>query len=232
MPTCCVKSDLNTVINLFFAATQLPITTFTHPGAELAPYCRGFFRGDACLYKQGEIEVCHETFYLLPICPCCKKLGTFVIGPYSTKVDSASKLSYRPPEVWAHLLDLLRSLQNKYSGGPLCRSHCLPVARAQSFVEERYDQEISLEGVANHLGLNHTYLSTLFKEETGHAFTHYVQEIRVERSKELLTQSDLPILEIALSVGFASQNYYSRIFKKLTGFTPSEFRKQALMDRP
>lgn len=231
MRTCCLNEDLNTVMELFFAITQLPITTYTHAGVHPCPHCNGAVSNDTCLYKEGEIETPEGNLYLLPICPYCKRLGMFVIGPYTSTQESSRRLSYRPPEAWVHLTNLMRNLQTKYSQSSPCSSHCLPVARARSIVEECYDQEISLEAVANHLGLNHTYLSTLFKEETGRPFTNFVQEVRIEKSKELLNQSHIPILDVALSVGFSSQNYYSQVFKKLTGCTPSEFRKQALMDK-
>ena len=227
MRTCCLTESLTPVLELFYAATQLPITTFTHAEGHPCPHCQGTASPGSCLYKEGEIETPEGNLYILPICPRCKRLGMFVIGPYTSKPSVNSQLSYRPQDVWDHLTSLLRNLQTKYSGSQVCGSHCLPVARARRIVEDEYDQEITLEGVASRLGLNHTYLSTLFKEETGRAFTNFVQEVRVEKSKELLIQTRLPVLEVALSVGFSSQNYYSRIFKKLTGCTPSEFRKQS-----
>jgi YesN/AraC family two-component response regulator len=84
-----------------------------------------------------------------------------------------------------------------------------------------------LQRVARHLGLNEAYLSSLFKQQTGQTFTEFVNLLRIEKSKELLRHSSASILDISLEVGFSNQNYFNRVFKKLTGITPGEFRRQS-----
>nr|WP_242568136.1 helix-turn-helix transcriptional regulator [Clostridium botulinum] len=67
------------------------------------------------------------------------------------------------------------------------------------------------------------------KKRNGENFSQLVNEIRIEKSKELLTKNDLSILEIALSVGFNNQNYFSSTFKKFNNKTPIEFRNENLI---
>lgn len=219
MHHCCHKGDTDRVLELFFAVTRMPIMALTPGGRNSCPVCQEATLNLDCL-DQGEIATKQGVFHVLPICPCRNRAGVFILGPYTREE--------RPPAVWCHLTSLLRTLQKQCGADKECRPHCLPVKRAQIIVQKHYDKDISLENIAERLCLNPSYLSTLFKEETGQAFTNFVQQVRVQKSKELLIQSEDSILDIAISVGFTSQNYYTRTFKKLTGLTPSEFRKQAI----
>jgi AraC-like DNA-binding protein len=63
------------------------------------------------------------------------------------------------------------------------------------------------------------------KRETGKTFSQFLNELRIEKSKKLLREETLPVLDIALAVGFNNQSYYSLVFKKLMRQTPLEFRK-------
>ena len=78
--------------------------------------------------------------------------------------------------------------------------------------------------LCKHLNLNKSYFCSSFKTATGHTFCHFLNHFRVEKSKQLLLETDLNILDIAIAVGFNNQNYYSTTFKKFTGKTPSQYR--------
>lgn len=67
----------------------------------------------------------------------------------------------------------------------------------------------------------------LFKEATGKSYTGYISFIRIEKAKEALAFTDIPISEIALSLGYEDQNYFSRCFRKIEGCSPSKYRKSA-----
>lgn len=244
MNCCAFEGDLNEVLQLFFACTQLPITAITPQGSyswqgscpdwtiarlDQLPKERGF-QGEILATSFGNQDA---YFYIVPMCPCASKPGFFVLGPYRIILEGDSALSYRPAQVWPTLVSLLRSLQGHNSfpkerrrPGGAGKPNCLPIHRAKKIIHKYYDQDLSLESTAHRLGLNKSYLSTLFSTETGQTFTEYLQEVRVEKSKKLLADHSISVLDVALQVGFTSQNYYSRTFKKLTGMTPSEFRQQ------
>src|SRR5699024_6975480 len=80
--------------------------------------------------------------------------------------------------------------------------------------------------VSEYLGINKSYFCSIFKNETGKTFTQFLNEKRIEKSKKLLREDNLSILDIALSVGFNNQNYYNIIFKRITNTTPLEYRKK------
>lgn len=96
---------------------------------------------------------------------------------------------------------------------------------ALEYMNEQYArQDLSLEAVSGVLGLNPAYFCRLFSRGTGHSFTEYLNFLRVSKSEELLRNSTLSILDIALEVGFSSVSYYNRVFKKVKNCTPTVYR--------
>ena len=79
--------------------------------------------------------------------------------------------------------------------------------------------------MARRVYLSPAYFSRVFKEETGEAFTAYLNRVRIDRSKELLRHKSIRLTDIALLVGFEDQSYYSKLFKKLEGISPLRFRE-------
>lgn len=96
--------------------------------------------------------------------------------------------------------------------------------KAVRYIKENYQTQLTLEKVAGQMMLNPTYFSTLFKQATGSSFKDYLNYIRIEESKKLLTNTGDSILDIALAVGFENQSYFTKVFKKYTGMTPKQYR--------
>ncbi|MEK3882313.1 AraC family transcriptional regulator [Paenibacillus sp. PL2-23] len=94
------------------------------------------------------------------------------------------------------------------------------------FIHAHYTTEISLEQCADMVGTNSYSLSKYFKQFTGINFIDYLTELRIEKAKTLLRETDLKINDIASEVGY-QQRYFNRIFKKQVGITPGQFREQA-----
>ena len=99
--------------------------------------------------------------------------------------------------------------------------------RVYLYVEQNFDRQLKLEDVASYFHLNKCYFCSVLKKELGKTFSQIVNEVRVEKSKELLREGNLSTLSIALSVGFNNQNYFNLTYKKLTGMTPLQYRKIA-----
>lgn len=93
------------------------------------------------------------------------------------------------------------------------------------YISENYNKEISLESAADYFNMSYSYLSRYFKQQTGCNFIYYLYRLRVEKSKELLTGTNLRINQVAESVGFSDVNNFIRIFKKYEGITPGKFRE-------
>ncbi len=93
-------------------------------------------------------------------------------------------------------------------------------------VQQQYsDTELSLSNLAEEFHLNTAYLGRIFKKETNNTFTNYLNEVRIEKAKELLIQTSYKGSELFKEVGFANYNYFYTVFKKRTGKSPMDYRK-------
>ena len=102
-----------------------------------------------------------------------------------------------------------------------------PVARARRFLSRRYsDPNLMLQDVAGEVGMSQSHFSTVFAQETGLTFTQYLTALRIGKAKELLSATAMRSSEIAFAVGYNDAHYFSYMFKKQTGMTPSEYRKE------
>lgn len=94
------------------------------------------------------------------------------------------------------------------------------------YIERNLKKGISLEDVANHVNISTYYLSKIFKKEMGVNFITYVTDRKMDMAKEMLVNTDIPVLNIALDLAYNEANYFSKAFKKKTGYTPSEYREK------
>jgi len=104
--------------------------------------------------------------------------------------------------------------------------------QAIAYIHTHYTDDLSLRQVAEHVHLNPSYFSTLFKKETGETFTNYVTRMKLQRAQVLLRNTDMKMTEICQTVGFEDSAYFSSIFKKFFNMSPSEFRLNAKHTRP
>ena len=95
----------------------------------------------------------------------------------------------------------------------------------QSFIRQHYNENITLNMLAEQFFLHPNYLSRLFKEKTGDNFVDYLTEIRIDKAKDLLKNTDNKIIEICYIVGYNNSRYFNKVFKQHTGMTPSKYRQ-------
>lgn len=100
-----------------------------------------------------------------------------------------------------------------------------PIAEAVYYISMHYQEQISQTDVAEACNISPAYMSRLFKEETGVGFQDYLTRIRMENAEKMLAETNLSVKEIALAVGYPDEKYFSKLYKKLTGIKPSEYRK-------
>ena len=105
------------------------------------------------------------------------------------------------------------------------RTHHL-IKRAIEYIESNFDKDISLNEISEELNISSYYFSKLFKDETQEGFVEYITRRRVERAKEMLRDPEKTIKEIGSECGYSDPNYFSRIFKKATGMTPTEYKER------
>lgn len=104
------------------------------------------------------------------------------------------------------------------------------VLNAIKYIRENYaDTDLSVKRLADFVYLTPTYLSTLFKKETGKTISDFVIDVRIEKSKDLLMDPQIKLFEVARKIGYSDANYYAKAFKKQLGLTPSAFREKYIL---
>jgi len=141
-------------------------------------------------------------------------MGTNVMT--SRKIESVSELL----SIFAEHLSM-KSNQIAVQGA---NSEPPVITRAKKYIEEHHTEDISLGEVAKSVHTSLYYFCKIFKKHTGLHFTEYVSRIRLEKAKNLLLNPNLRISEIAYEVGFQSLTHFNRVFKKIVGQSPTEYR--------
>lgn len=100
-----------------------------------------------------------------------------------------------------------------------------PIREAKQYIQDNYQMSITLEEVSSKVGFNSTYFCSLFKKDTGSTFLEYLSDIRMNKAKELLKETNLSIAIICEQVGYSDVKHFTKIFIKHTGLKPNEYRK-------
>ncbi|MEI8342888.1 MAG: AraC family transcriptional regulator, partial [Verrucomicrobiota bacterium] len=98
------------------------------------------------------------------------------------------------------------------------------LVRAIAYMEEHLEEPLGRDSVARAAGLSSSHFSHLIREKTGRTFTELMAQYRVDRAKTLLRRTDKSIIQIAMECGFEDQSYFTRVFRRLTGKTPRDYR--------
>ena len=157
-------------------------------------------------------------------------------------VDRARKQSLSMKKQQRKLVKMeteLRKLQEELSGedelsegGLVCQMDGkTAIKRAVYYIREQYASDLTLADVAQKVYLNPTYFSELFKKETGKGFSEYINGLRIEKAKKLLTVKTLKISEVAQMVGYRDTGYFAKQFYRYAQVSPNDYRKQVLEER-
>ena len=118
--------------------------------------------------------------------------------------------------------------ENANSGN---RAEPVEIWKTRKFIEEHSDEELSLRRVAKAVNIHPNYLSERFKQVTGMNFVEYVAHTRIEKACKLLHDGDLRISDIAFAAGFQSLSQFNRVFKRLSGKSPTQYRAKRMLRR-
>lgn len=100
------------------------------------------------------------------------------------------------------------------------------IAKIKNLVGKEYSKDISLNDMAEEVNLTPSYVSYIFKKETGQSLVKYITDVRMSKAKKLLEESDLKVLQIAKRCGYENQSYFNRLFKNYYGTTPKQLREK------
>lgn len=128
----------------------------------------------------------------------------------------------------SQLFDCLRQFQRKLLAQQLeCKKNeeQRPIREAKRYIQHHYSENITLEDVSAETGFSVSYFSALFKKETGEGFAKYLTRIRMEKAKDLLQETNLPVSKICTLVGYGDLKHFNQTFKKITSLSPGQYRK-------
>jgi len=113
-----------------------------------------------------------------------------------------------------------------YSLKSSCENTEHKVDMAIRYIKKHYNEDLNLAVVANYVSLNYYYFSHIFKKITGMSFMDFLLKVRVEKAKELLKNTEDKVIDIAFKVGFQDPKHFTKSFKKVTGISPTQYRRR------
>lgn len=138
------------------------------------------------------------------------------------KCDSVDELNSLLEEVSVRIASRVNSFNNK--------SLKLILRKAIDYIHEHYNEQVTLNEVAENIYVSTFYISRMFKKELGISFVDYLNDVRIEKAKELLKDVKYKTYEVAELVGIPDPHYFSKIFKKYAGMTPSEYKETLFLN--
>jgi two-component system response regulator YesN len=120
------------------------------------------------------------------------------------------------------ILDEFRAIIKKYA----ITTDSLIINKMLEYIDEHYAEPLTLKKMAEAFSFNYFYLSSYFSENSGEGFNEYLNQIRIKKAEELLCRRDITVSEVGGMVGYTDHSYFCRVFKKLNGYTPSDYRKR------
>ena len=151
----------------------------------------------------------------------------FIIGPF-VENKNINEYPYRPKYSIQYICDLFLNIikdSKRFIPKFSQKIFSLNIKKTIEYIHKNYEKPITVDYMSKMLNVHKCYFCNSFKQETGMTFTNFLCEFRIEKSKELLKNPSLSILDIAISVGFNNQSYYTMMFKKILNITPLEYRK-------
>ena len=156
------------------------------------------------------------------VCRFLLERGSCFAAPYFENLDgSRSDISQ---EIHQTLTSIVLDAVSLLASGDVSRIY---VNKAIQYIQAHYNENLSLDNVAKEIDLSSPYLSSLFSRILGTTFINYVQSVRIQKAKELLCSTTMKVYEIAYCIGYDDEKYFSQVFRKTEGITPSQFRAQS-----
>jgi Response regulator containing CheY-like receiver domain and AraC-type DNA-binding domain len=105
------------------------------------------------------------------------------------------------------------------------------ILQIRQYLEENFQDDIKLSDLSKQFNINMYYLSQLFKDKTGQNYSDYLSRLRVNYAKALLIKTDMKVYEVCAAVGYSDSTYFAKLFERIVGCTPTEYRKSIIGSR-
>lgn len=139
---------------------------------------------------------------------------------YIQKMDTMNSIE----EIRTLAGELYRSYVNEIQKARKSNTFSKPVMLCLNYIDSHFNENITLDKLAEEVNLHPSYLSSLFKKETNENLRNYLVRKRIEVAQSLLSRTEYSYTQIAASLAFCSQSYFTKMFKLHTGYTPKQYR--------
>lgn len=139
---------------------------------------------------------------------------------YITHCDKLTKAEYILNLQYNMVMDFTKRIHSLYKG----HSYSKPVRNAIGYIHDHLNEPLTIEDICSAASMSRSQLSSRFKEETGTTITEFIRNHKIDVAKDLLTQTDMSLLDISISLGFSSQSHFQKTFRDVTGVTPKKFK--------
>lgn len=162
------------------------------------------------------------------------KVVNYILEYYGTVIDryEFEKISgfynyadYKTYQVY--LKEYLLKLNHKISSIHENSKNNHKMNEALDYIYQNYEKDLNMAMVSNHISMNYSCFSQMFKEHTGTNFINYIKDVRVNKAKELLTNTNKKVAEIAYAIGYENEKHFMKVFKNVVGISPTEYRKNS-----
>ncbi|MBT3320388.1 MAG: response regulator [Clostridia bacterium] len=133
-----------------------------------------------------------------------------------TIIDDLWKLKKWFERMLAEVLDSVKETQSK--------KQVRVIELAKDYIEKHAASDLTLERISAELNISQTHFSRIFKSQVGVSFVDYLTQVRIDNAKELMKTTDMSFKQICFKVGFNDPNYFSKVFKKVVGITPGDYK--------
>ncbi|MCL6602825.1 MAG: response regulator [Paenibacillus sp.] len=176
------------------------------------------------LFASGQLNMKHALIVYNQIMSFAHKYDEEPYEDYMYSLDQLAGLFDTAHDMLLFLKERLREKLETTTQWKLLHVRNRTFKAILTYVDENYCRDISISGISKQFNVNGNYISQLFTKEVGTTFTQYLSKLRIDYACQLLTTTDLPINEIAEKAGYDDNFYFSRIFKRMKGITPSAYR--------
>ncbi|MBD2869329.1 AraC family transcriptional regulator [Paenibacillus arenilitoris] len=155
-----------------------------------------------------------------------EELRVYFKGPEAGAIVSAADETATLEELKALYSERLTEVYRIYVSHSETKNHRAMITELKSYIEENFENpDLSLKHLSDRFHISGKYASYLFKEEFNMKFVDFIVQLRMERAEELLAETEEPVQSIALKVGYANAITFGRVFKRVVGVTPGDYRK-------
>ena len=141
---------------------------------------------------------------------------------YIRKMDQSMSVD----EIFSLHTTMFRDFTSRMQELLRAQNYALPVHQVMEYISRHLQEPLTVERLSEVAQRTPSYLSTLFKKETGISLSEYIRRERIDMARQLLRYTDYSCLEIAEYLCFSSDSHFSRVFREYTGYTPTDYRKR------